>query len=143
MRLDGKVGIVVGAGQSRDETVGTGRAAAIVFAREGAKVMLADRDLELRARDGRDDRPRGRRRRMRGRGLDQGGRLQDDRDCLPRSLGTDFCTPTRRDSSPARFDRSTEGSSPASVASIADLIRSMRTTQIDQCLGAGAAAFAG
>ena len=45
MRLDGKVGIVVGAGQSRDETVGTGRAAAIVFAREGARVMLADRDL--------------------------------------------------------------------------------------------------
>jgi len=45
MRLDGKVGIVVGAGQSRDETVGTGRAAAIVFAREGARVKLADRDL--------------------------------------------------------------------------------------------------
>jgi NAD(P)-dependent dehydrogenase (short-subunit alcohol dehydrogenase family) len=59
MRLDGKVGIVVGAGQSRDETVGTGRAAAIVFAREGAKVMLADRDLnsaretaEMIAREG-------------------------------------------------------------------------------------------
>jgi NAD(P)-dependent dehydrogenase (short-subunit alcohol dehydrogenase family) len=46
MRLEGKVGIVVGAGQSPGETVGTGRAAAIVFAREGAKVMLADRDLD-------------------------------------------------------------------------------------------------
>jgi NAD(P)-dependent dehydrogenase (short-subunit alcohol dehydrogenase family) len=45
MRLAGKVGIVVGAGQTPGETVGTGRAAAIVFAREGAKVMLADRDL--------------------------------------------------------------------------------------------------
>ena len=45
MRLEGKVGIVVGAGQSPGETIGTGRAAAIVFAREGAKVMLADRDL--------------------------------------------------------------------------------------------------
>src|SRR5579859_2534497 len=45
MRLDGKVGIVVGAGQTPGETVGTGRAAAIVFAREGARVMLADRDL--------------------------------------------------------------------------------------------------
>jgi NAD(P)-dependent dehydrogenase (short-subunit alcohol dehydrogenase family) len=45
MRLDGKIGIVVGAGQSPGETVGTGRAAAIVFAREGAKVLLADRDL--------------------------------------------------------------------------------------------------
>jgi NAD(P)-dependent dehydrogenase (short-subunit alcohol dehydrogenase family) len=46
MRLEGKVGIVVGAGQSPGETVGTGRAAAIVFAREGAKVLLVDRDLE-------------------------------------------------------------------------------------------------
>src|ERR1035438_6606634 len=46
MRLQGKVGVVVGAGQSRGETVGTGRAAAIVFAREGAKVLLADRHLD-------------------------------------------------------------------------------------------------
>lgn len=46
MRLEGKAGIVVGAGQSPGETVGTGRAAAIVFAREGAKVLLADRDLD-------------------------------------------------------------------------------------------------
>jgi NAD(P)-dependent dehydrogenase (short-subunit alcohol dehydrogenase family) len=46
MRLAGKVGIVVGAGQSPGETVGTGRAAAIVFAREGAKLLLVDRDLE-------------------------------------------------------------------------------------------------
>ena len=45
-RLEGKVGIVVGAGQSPGETVGTGRAAALVFAREGAKVMLADRDID-------------------------------------------------------------------------------------------------
>ena len=45
MRLEGKAGIVVGAGQSPGETVGTGRAAAVLFAREGAKVLLADRDL--------------------------------------------------------------------------------------------------
>jgi NAD(P)-dependent dehydrogenase (short-subunit alcohol dehydrogenase family) len=50
MRLEGKAGIVVGAGQSPGETVGTGRAAAIVLAREGAKVLLADRDLDS-ARD--------------------------------------------------------------------------------------------
>lgn len=46
MRLEGKVGVVFGAGQSPGETVGTGRAAAIVFAREGASVLLADRDIE-------------------------------------------------------------------------------------------------
>jgi NAD(P)-dependent dehydrogenase (short-subunit alcohol dehydrogenase family) len=45
MRLEEKVGIVVGAGQSPGENVGTGRAAAIVFAREGAKVLLVDRDI--------------------------------------------------------------------------------------------------
>jgi NAD(P)-dependent dehydrogenase (short-subunit alcohol dehydrogenase family) len=45
MRLAGKAGIVVGAGQAPGKTVGTGRAAALVLAREGAKVMLADRDL--------------------------------------------------------------------------------------------------
>ena len=46
MRLEGKAGIVVGAGQSPGQTIGTGRAAALLFAREGAKVLLADRDLE-------------------------------------------------------------------------------------------------
>ncbi|HUH81712.1 MAG TPA: SDR family NAD(P)-dependent oxidoreductase [Solirubrobacteraceae bacterium] len=46
MRLEGKVGIVVGAGQSPGETVGTGRAAALLFAREGARVLLADRDID-------------------------------------------------------------------------------------------------
>jgi NAD(P)-dependent dehydrogenase (short-subunit alcohol dehydrogenase family) len=42
-RLAGKVGIVVGAGQTPGETIGNGRAASILFAREGAKVMLVDR----------------------------------------------------------------------------------------------------
>lgn len=45
MRLAGKAGIVVGAGQTPGETVGNGRAAAVLFAREGAKLLLVDRDL--------------------------------------------------------------------------------------------------
>ena len=42
-RLEGKVAIVTGAG-SRGEGIGNGRATAILFAREGAKVLLADTD---------------------------------------------------------------------------------------------------
>ena len=45
MRLAGKAGIVVGAGQTAGETVGNGRAASILFAREGAQVLLVDRRL--------------------------------------------------------------------------------------------------
>ena len=39
-RLKDKVAIVVGAGQTPGETIGNGRATAIVYAREGAKVLL-------------------------------------------------------------------------------------------------------
>lgn len=45
-RLKGKVAIVVGAGQTPGETIGNGRATAIVYAREGARVLLVDRRLE-------------------------------------------------------------------------------------------------
>ncbi len=45
-RLKDKVAIVVGAGQTPGETVGNGRATAMVYAREGAKVLLVDRRLE-------------------------------------------------------------------------------------------------
>ena len=42
MRLTDRVCVVVGAGQTPGETIGNGRAASIVYAREGAKVLLVD-----------------------------------------------------------------------------------------------------
>lgn len=44
MRLKDKVAMIIGAGQSPGETMGNGRATAILFAREGAQVVLVDRD---------------------------------------------------------------------------------------------------
>ena len=44
-RLEGKTAVVVGAGQTPGETIGNGRAMAILFAREGADVLCVDRDL--------------------------------------------------------------------------------------------------
>ena len=49
MRLEGKVAIVVGAGQTWGETIGNGRATAIRFAQEGAKVLAVDKDEESAA----------------------------------------------------------------------------------------------
>jgi len=46
VRLKDRIAIVVGAGQSPGEGVGNGRATAITFAREGAKVLCVDRNLE-------------------------------------------------------------------------------------------------
>jgi NAD(P)-dependent dehydrogenase (short-subunit alcohol dehydrogenase family) len=43
-RLAGKTAVVVGAGQTPGTTIGNGRATAILFAREGAQVLLVDRD---------------------------------------------------------------------------------------------------
>jgi NAD(P)-dependent dehydrogenase (short-subunit alcohol dehydrogenase family) len=45
MRLENKIGIVVGAGQTPGDTIGNGRAAALLFAREGARLLLVDRSL--------------------------------------------------------------------------------------------------
>ncbi|MFN0316267.1 MAG: SDR family NAD(P)-dependent oxidoreductase [Burkholderiales bacterium] len=45
MRLEGKTAIIVGAGQSPGEGIGNGRATALRFAREGAKILAVDRDL--------------------------------------------------------------------------------------------------
>jgi NAD(P)-dependent dehydrogenase (short-subunit alcohol dehydrogenase family) len=50
MRLENKIAIVVGAGQTPGQTVGNGRATALTFAREGAKVLAADLVL-ARAKD--------------------------------------------------------------------------------------------
>jgi NAD(P)-dependent dehydrogenase (short-subunit alcohol dehydrogenase family) len=48
-RLAGKTAVVVGAGQTPGETIGNGRATAILFAREGAVVLCVDRRLESAA----------------------------------------------------------------------------------------------
>jgi NAD(P)-dependent dehydrogenase (short-subunit alcohol dehydrogenase family) len=45
-RLEDKVAIVIGAGQTPGDTIGNGRAISILFAREGARVMLADCRLD-------------------------------------------------------------------------------------------------
>jgi NAD(P)-dependent dehydrogenase (short-subunit alcohol dehydrogenase family) len=45
-RVEGKTAIVVGGGQTPGQTVGNGRATAIVLAREGARVMVVDRRRE-------------------------------------------------------------------------------------------------
>lgn len=45
MRLKDRVAIVVGAGQSPGEGMGNGRATALTFAREGAKVVCVDHNL--------------------------------------------------------------------------------------------------
>ncbi|MGH6679532.1 MAG: SDR family NAD(P)-dependent oxidoreductase, partial [Bradyrhizobium sp.] len=44
MRLKDRIAIVVGAGQSPGEGMGNGRATALTFAREGAKVLCVDRN---------------------------------------------------------------------------------------------------
>jgi NAD(P)-dependent dehydrogenase (short-subunit alcohol dehydrogenase family) len=44
MRLEGRVAMVVGAGQAPGRMVGNGKATCITFAREGAKVLCVDRD---------------------------------------------------------------------------------------------------
>jgi len=46
MRLKDRVAIIVGAGQSPGEGMGNGRATALTFAREGARVLCVDHHLD-------------------------------------------------------------------------------------------------
>src|ERR1700730_15182511 len=46
MRLEGKVAVIVGAGQSPGEGIGNGRATTLRFAQEGAKILAADRLID-------------------------------------------------------------------------------------------------
>jgi len=48
-RLTGKIAIVTGGGQTPGETIGNGRATALRFAQEGAKVLVVDRRLKSAA----------------------------------------------------------------------------------------------
>lgn len=43
MRLKDKVAVVIGAGQNPGETIGNGRATALRFAQEGARILAVDR----------------------------------------------------------------------------------------------------
>ena len=49
LRLDGQAAIVVGGGQTPGQTIGNGRATAITYARAGARVLVADCDLDAAA----------------------------------------------------------------------------------------------
>jgi NAD(P)-dependent dehydrogenase (short-subunit alcohol dehydrogenase family) len=45
-RLEGKTAVIVGGGQTPGATTGNGRAVALLFAREGARILVVDRDLD-------------------------------------------------------------------------------------------------
>ena len=45
-RVEGKVALIVGGGQAPGATIGNGRATAVLLAREGAKLAVADLRLE-------------------------------------------------------------------------------------------------
>lgn len=44
-RVEGKVAVLMGGGQTPGETIGNGRATALLLAREGARVLVVDRSL--------------------------------------------------------------------------------------------------
>jgi len=46
MRLEGKLAVIVGAGQSPGEGIGNGRATTLSFAQEGARILTANRLID-------------------------------------------------------------------------------------------------
>ena len=61
MRLQGKIAIIVGAGQGPGEGMGNGRATTLRFVQEGAKVLAVDRVLASAEETARMAAKRGRR----------------------------------------------------------------------------------
>lgn len=49
MKLDGRVVVLLGAGQTPGETIGNGRASALLYGQNGARVLCVDRDLTAAA----------------------------------------------------------------------------------------------
>src|SRR4051812_22401434 len=52
MRLEGKIAVIVGAGQSPGEGLGNGRATTLRFAQEGARILAVDRTDVIAAETG-------------------------------------------------------------------------------------------
>jgi NAD(P)-dependent dehydrogenase (short-subunit alcohol dehydrogenase family) len=46
MRLEGKVAVIIGAGQSPGKGIGNGRATTLRFAQEGARILAVDRIID-------------------------------------------------------------------------------------------------
>ena len=73
MRLNDKIAIVIGAGQSPGEGIGNGRATCLRFAQEGATVLAVDNRPRLCGRNRRTGGERGRQMRALGGRCHQGG----------------------------------------------------------------------